>query len=335
MRDENIHPSDQDLLLVADGEVSQRRAAEVRGHLEACWQCRARMAEIETTIVDFVRAYHQTDEHKFSSSARPRALLKARLTELAESSKGERWQWLRLALIWRRLAYVCAMILLALFATRALYQRTVRIESGAKVYAGVLPDPKITPGATRPVAISDVCSTPHDEVVRYVPNALQWQVLTEYGIPKALGNDYEVDFLISPGLGGADDLRNLWPQPRRDTTWNSYVKDQLEEHLHSLVCSGKIDLSTAQRQIASNWIVAYEKYFGADHPTPDHIGSGAFTPAGNQHDRWPLSVVRESHAAAPALRPPTETGDTSFAQSVIARLDLTSALDRREFPCSG
>ena len=49
--------------------------------------------------------------------------------------------------------------------------------------------------------------------------------------------------------------------------WNSYVKDVLEGKLHNLVCAGKLDLKTAQREIASNWIEAYKKYVGESPPT--------------------------------------------------------------------
>jgi hypothetical protein len=42
------------------------------------------------------------------------------------------------------------------------------------------------------------------------------------------------------------------------------VKDRLEERLHELVCAGKLDLPTAQRDIAVNWIDAYKKYVGAN-----------------------------------------------------------------------
>jgi len=38
---------------------------------------------------------------------------------------------------------------------------------------------------------------------------------------------YEVDYLITPELGGATDIRNLWPYG--DTVWNAHVKDQLED----------------------------------------------------------------------------------------------------------
>ena len=33
-----------------------------------------------------------------------------------------------------------------------------------------------------------------------------------------------------------------------------------ERKLHELVCAGQLDLKTAQREIASDWIEAYEKY---------------------------------------------------------------------------
>jgi hypothetical protein len=40
----------------------------------------------------------------------------------------------------------------------------------------------------------------------------------------------------------------------------------LEERLHQLVCDGELDLPTAQRDIATDWIVAYKKYFHTDRP---------------------------------------------------------------------
>jgi hypothetical protein len=74
-----------------------------------------------------------------------------------------------------------------------------------------------------------------------------------------------VDYLITPELGGVDSIRNLWPQPY-STVWNAHVKDMLEERLHALVCSGQVDLATAQREIATDWIGAYKKYFHTARP---------------------------------------------------------------------
>jgi hypothetical protein len=43
------------------------------------------------------------------------------------------------------------------------------------------------------------------------------------------------------------------------------VKDRLEDRLHALVVHRKLDLKTAQQEIATDWIAAYKKYVG---PTP-------------------------------------------------------------------
>lgn len=77
---------------------------------------------------------------------------------------------------------------------------------------------------------------------------------------------YEVDYLITPALGGADDIHNLWPQSSASVVWNAQVKDALEDHLRELVCDGQLDLTVAQREIASDWIGAYKKYFHTDRP---------------------------------------------------------------------
>jgi len=142
----------------------------------------------------------------------------------------------------------------------------MKSEPGVSVAASALPDPHLTPGATTAAAVSDICSMNHDDVVRPVQSTLQRAVLQEYGMREATTANYHIDFLISPGLGGAEDLRNLWPEPRYNTVWNSFVKDQLEDYLHHSVCGGRISLVTAQQDIAGNWISAYKKYFHTEKP---------------------------------------------------------------------
>jgi hypothetical protein len=99
-----------------------------------------------------------------------------------------------------------------------------------------------------------------------VPVTLRRQVFDEYGIKGGSPTAYEVDYLITPALGGADDIHNLWPQSYTSTVWNAQVKDALEDHLRNLVCDGQLDLATAQHEIAMNWIDAYKKYFHTDRP---------------------------------------------------------------------
>jgi hypothetical protein len=71
-----------------------------------------------------------------------------------------------------------------------------------------------------------------------------------------------VDHLISLELVGADVAANLWPQSYDTQPWNAHLKDKLEDWLHALVCAGRLPLEQAQREIAVDWIAAYEKYVG-------------------------------------------------------------------------
>lgn len=71
---------------------------------------------------------------------------------------------------------------------------------------------------------------------------------------------YELDHLVPLSLGGAPSSPdNLWLQPWNGP-WNASDKDALEFVLWRLVCTGQLPLSTAQREIAGNWIDAYRHY---------------------------------------------------------------------------
>jgi hypothetical protein len=127
------------------------------------------------------------------------------------------------------------------------------------------PKNSLTPGETRRVTLDDVCTAPPEQTAATLPVSVRQQVFREYGIRDVRANAYEVDYLITPELGGASSIRNLWPQPY-SATWNAHVKDELEDRLHGLVCSGQVDLATAQREISRDWIAAYKKYFHTDKP---------------------------------------------------------------------
>jgi len=49
------HPDEEQLLRYTDGESPARDAARIRSHLEACWQCRSALEELQETIGDCVR----------------------------------------------------------------------------------------------------------------------------------------------------------------------------------------------------------------------------------------------------------------------------------------
>jgi anti-sigma factor RsiW len=275
MLGENLHPTDQELLLAADGELSSSRGAEVHAHLSSCWHCRERMAEVEKTVFDFVRVHRGSLDPQIPDISGPRASLRAQLAELASSPDPAAQQHLSHFPFARRAATYLYFGLLAAAAILFVATRQSLFHADTSPAAGlasaafdsrIVPDRKLTPGALRPVSVSDVCSMPHEEVEVAVPSSLRRKILQEYGIGDGRASDYEIDYLIAPGLGGTEDIRNLWPEPYASATWNAHVKDNLEEHLHELVCSGQVQLSTAQKDIATDWIAAYKKYFNTDKP---------------------------------------------------------------------
>lgn len=112
-----------------------------------------------------------------------------------------------------------------------------------------VPRPAVTPGLTRPLGLDVICSTRWGTDRRHVTTEMKKEVAEAYGVPWSKHGDYEFDHLIPRSLGGADDVKNLWPQP-----WASaYKKDALEVRLGKLVCAGQLDLATAQAAIANDW----------------------------------------------------------------------------------
>jgi hypothetical protein len=263
---EPFHLSDEDILLVLDGEASRRGARQARAHLAACWLCRSRLAELESTIKDFVTLHRRVLDPQLPAATGSRALLKARVSEAAAQPSTDSWsRFLQIFphhLDYRGAAYFCIALLISVLAGRLLVKhvQTPSSVDYRSLASAAVPDPKLTPGATRAVSIGDVCSVPHEQVVSDVPSSLREEVFKEYGIVNPRPEDYEIDYLIAPGLGGTEDIRNLWPEPSSSPAWNAHVKDALEERLHQLVCEGRLDLPTAQRAIATDWISAYKKY---------------------------------------------------------------------------
>jgi hypothetical protein len=228
------HMTDRELLLAADGELPAGRAAQVQAHLTACWDCRARMAEVEGTIVDFARTHRQALDPQLPPVAGPRALLKAQLAELASQQEANSGSWF---FRFTSAARVAAFVLVAMFVAGTVmlffHPSTLsrKDSMAASFERGLIPNHSLTPGATRTVTINDVCAMPHEEVVAEVSSTLRREVLQEYGIVHARADDYEIDYLIAPGLGGVEKIQNLWPEPY-SPAWNAHMKDALEERLY-------------------------------------------------------------------------------------------------------
>jgi hypothetical protein len=134
-----------------------------------------------------------------------------------------------------------------------------------------LPDHELTPGVTVKLTVKQICAKKWGKDARAVTAAMKRQVFESYGLsgnddesctPDQHGRHCEVDHLISRELGGADDVKNLWPQPYGSQPWNAVRKDRVENRLHKEVCAGNITLEQAQKEIAEDYRVPYRRYFG-------------------------------------------------------------------------
>ena len=257
------HLSDANLILFLDGELRSSDLESVQKHLAACWACRARLRTFNDAIADFLEAYRGNDA-QLPPPTGSRALLQVRLTQAAAAdSNGRRFRWplSTRSRTYTALACLCGIAMVAAVIHYASPSRILPVTKMHPILS--MPEHRLTPGATVAFSREEVCRANQGNN-REVPVSLQRRVFEEYGIAEAKPQAYEVDYLITPALGGADDIRNLWPQSYLPAVWNAHVKDELESRLRELVCSGNLDLATAQRELADDWIAAYKKYVRAD-----------------------------------------------------------------------
>lgn len=127
---------------------------------------------------------------------------------------------------------------------------------------GPTPDRACSPGAYSSGLARTVLCAPgfSTATIRNVPESEKHAVEVEYGmVPASYGSTLEIDHIVPLELGGSNDAANLFPEPAP----GYHSKDRLENALHDLVCAGKMQLRTAQRGIASNWIALYRTIFSA------------------------------------------------------------------------
>jgi len=261
LRQHEHHLSDEELVLASDNELG-KKAKEAQAHLESCARCRDRAAEFETIVAELAHAENNSLESQLPVAAGARAMLRARMSEITDRTEGI---FSSSSLSRRFLTYALGMATITILAAvTAIVAHRGSAGVVAESSEGIIrPNRTFTPGTAHQVSLDKVCSMSHEEVVKQVSPVERQRVFEGYGIPLDQADKYEVDYLVTPGLGGDDDMRNLWPEPYNTASWNAHVKDVLEERLHEMVCSHQLDLTEAQRAIATDWIAAYEKYVGA------------------------------------------------------------------------
>ena len=138
-------------------------------------------------------------------------------------------------------------------------------------YADDIPDLQITPGSVRAGLIKEkICEIKWGRDERHVTPQMKQQVFELYGYsgyedPRCVPagkRSCEIDHLISRELGGADEVKNLWPQAYGTSPWNAVLKDKLENRLNKEMCAGRITLQEARDMLVNDWRKAYIKYYG-------------------------------------------------------------------------
>ena len=270
MKRDQPHPSDEALLRTIDDELSPGLSDSLDAHLSICEGCRHRLLVIRTSAEAaslLSRSGAVVSEPALDDlRSRLRANLDRRSAELDRS-----WRFQVARRMGKMPAVGLAAAALALLAVGGAFIRLAmderRSTAVAFVEVGALPIASLTPGATDRVTADELCAG-RGPSRQPIALAVRQAVLRDYrleGLPEA---EYELDYLITPELGGSSDRRNLWPERYGARVWNARVKDQLELLLPQMVCEGRLDLATAQRDIATDWIAAYRKYFNTETPLP-------------------------------------------------------------------
>jgi putative zinc finger protein len=255
MHDHDAHVPDEHLLAAAEGELSPRQCAAIERHVASCATCAARADFLLRTAGEVGAAIRSEREPQPLDDARRRlqaALRRERVPRRPMSRRA-----------------VAAAVALAAMALAVVWLQP----TGAGRSDGDLssrPLAALTPGAAAIMSADMLCADAHTGDVP-VPAAMRAQVIASYGMQNVPEEEYELDYLITPELGGAVDARNLWPQRYAAVPWNAFVKDELERLLPRLVCSGRLDLQVAQRDMAADWIAAYRKYFRTTGPLRTHV----------------------------------------------------------------
>lgn len=302
-----FHLSDRDLLLSADRELTPRQDTGVRQHLAECASCHARMDALGRTLSE---AEGSLPDHCIALPPSPaaRARLRARLIEISqEPGHGPLFPSAAWALAGAA-ALVASVGLTWLLANPIAAPVSASLTRDTSIQ---LPRVALTPGAVRMVTVADVCGADRQVRTEPIPASIHQRVFESYGADVQRASEYELDYLITPELGGTPDARNLWPQPFAGTAWSAYVKDELELQLHEQVCAGRLDIATAQQEIAGDWIAAYKRHFNTDRPRRDYARSPL-----TEHDG---DLLRAELEELGITAHPGQSGATLMALLVTAR----------------
>jgi hypothetical protein len=265
------HPSAGTLLRAIDDELSPARRTTLERHLARCETCRTRMREMESLAAEISRLYLDEATPPSGSTDALRARVQAGVRAFSETlDRSWRFRLLEGLSAVPAPAWAGALLVLSVLLARGLVPASAPFRSDAaptSIESGALPQRSLTPGVAIRMPINTLCAAQNEPAARPpIPEVVRSAVLRDYRMEDVPEREYELDYLITPELGGIADRGNLWPERYGSPVWNAHVKDQLERLLAEQVCAGRLDLAVAQQDIAANWIAAYKKYFQTDRP---------------------------------------------------------------------
>ncbi len=160
----------------------------------------------------------------------------------------------------RRLSAIALVVVCAAASVAGACTSTASPTStSADIAAAIRPDPALTPGDVASANVNEICVSGYAKRARNVSTETKNAVYAEYHIATHSPGEYEVDHLIPLGIGGSNDIKNLWPQPTEPRP-GRLEKDELEDELHKRICDHSVDVEAAQREIATDWPATYRKY---------------------------------------------------------------------------
>ena len=140
------HLDDGLALRYLDGELPARKARQVRRHLEACWQCRAEIEALETTVADCMRYRKQVLAAQLPEAPNPWADLTRAFDRIDTELSSEPF-WKRLFHIPPSLAWSAATVAVAALVFAAWYQ----LRETPSVQAAVLLKKAVAAANNQPV----------------------------------------------------------------------------------------------------------------------------------------------------------------------------------------
>jgi len=116
---------------------------------------------------------------------------------------------------------------------------------------------------TQATIAQTICQPGYTKAVRpptNFTNSVKQTLLKRAGYPESEVSKYKLDYVVPVALGGHPRKLENFELIRRDGPINTKRKNGIEQKLQCLVCAGELSLADAQREAATDWQAAFQRY---------------------------------------------------------------------------